>query len=253
MDGFFRGLGSGGAGAGGAEAGCRCGSGCGGSVDNDGEVEGDGIRTKNDIKTDVEIKAKLNPNPNPNANPNTTPNLPELAAQSLKSLDEAYEPHYPNPNFTPSAELAAQSLIPNPNPNSTPNSNLTTSAELAAQSLKNLDEAYQALTLNHITRRSSAAQGVALMGLLTRGFVRPDLGDERAGSLSGNANVPHPDEQDNREGEGDEDDDGEGTSPPWWSPVIEGYKTLIRKGETMGHLPVCWGVLTRCMGLDRGE
>ena len=96
--------------------------------------------------------------------------------------------------------------------------------ETTVATLTKLDDLYEAMTLNHVTRRSSTAQGIALLTLLTKGFAPPNLSTDPAG-----------DDQ-----------------PLWWKSSVDSYKRMIRRGEAHGHLPVCWGVLTRAMGLSLG-
>jgi urease accessory protein len=103
--------------------------------------------------------------------------------------------------------------------------------ERTVEDLNQLDRVYEAMTLNHVTRRSSIAQGIALLTLLTKGFAPPfpDVNvqaDETGGDL---------------------------TERIWWTSAVDGYKSSTRRGESPGHLPVCWGVLTRAMGLSLGK
>jgi hypothetical protein len=34
--------------------------------------------------------------------------------------------------------------------------------------------------------------------------------------------------------------------------LVDSLKLSIRKGDTPGHLPICWGVLTACLLLPKG-
>lgn len=101
------------------------------------------------------------------------------------------------------------------------------STKMSVDTLIKLDNLYEAMTLNHVTRRSSTAQGIALLTLLTKGFAPPNLASDPYGPTSGSNEL-------------------------WWKPSVDMYKRLIRRGEAHGHLPVCWGVLTRAMGLSLG-
>lgn len=86
--------------------------------------------------------------------------------------------------------------------------------------LLELDELYETMTLNHVAKRASKAQGVALLTLYTKGFSCPSgLGDED--HLSKNLAV-----------------------------LIDRLKLMVRGEETHGHLPVCWGVLTGALGIS---
>jgi urease accessory protein len=92
------------------------------------------------------------------------------------------------------------------------------------------------MTLNHVTRRSSTAQGIALLTLLTKGFAPPNLNFP---ARSTKASVMEEEEEEE--------------VPLWWKSSVDTFKRMIRRGEAHGHLPVCWGVLTRAMGLSLGE
>jgi urease accessory protein len=87
-----------------------------------------------------------------------------------------------------------------------------------------LDGHYQAMTLNHVARRASQAQGVALLTLYTKGFSRP------VGHL----------------------DSTEQARDVRLGILVNRIKTMVRKGDTYGHLPICWGVLTAALGLSLG-
>ncbi|KAI0080788.1 urease accessory protein UreF [Panus rudis PR-1116 ss-1] len=89
-----------------------------------------------------------------------------------------------------------------------------------------LDDLYEAMTLNHVARRASQSQGVALLTLYSKGFSRPPTSD-----------------------------DAPDTRETAASELIDAFKLTIRREETPGHLPVCWGVLTASLGLslDRSQ
>jgi urease accessory protein len=98
--------------------------------------------------------------------------------------------------------------------------------------LTELDGLYECMTLNHVARRASAAQGVALLSLYSKGFSRPP-------GPGFSYLVP----------EGSEED------PAHAMPgLVDAYKLLVRRGErnAHGHLPVCWGVLCAALGLPLG-
>lgn len=92
--------------------------------------------------------------------------------------------------------------------------------------LTRLDEHYEAMTLNHVTKRSSTAQGIALLTLLTKGFAQPNF-----------ANATSENER----------------NTGWWKETVDTFKKKIRRGEAFGHLPICWGILTSAMGLAVGS
>lgn len=91
--------------------------------------------------------------------------------------------------------------------------------------LAELDGLYDTMTTNHVSKRASRAQGVALLTLYSKGFSRPpsfpDVGESRAM------------EQKKRE-------------------LIDQYKAMVRREDVPGHLPVCWGALTAALGLKLG-
>ena len=94
--------------------------------------------------------------------------------------------------------------------------------------LTDLDELYQSMTLNHVTRRASMSQGVALLTLYSKGFSRtPSLS-----VFSGAETRDHEDRM---------------------KTLLELFKTKVRKGEVFGHLPICWGALTAVLGLTLGK
>ena len=100
--------------------------------------------------------------------------------------------------------------------------------DAALVALTKLDALYDASTLNHVARRASCAQGAALLTLYTRGFTRPAL----LPSLVA-------DDDENRA-----------------AALVAALKLRVRRGEPdapVGHLPVCWGVLTGALGLTVGE
>ncbi|KAH7887517.1 UreF-domain-containing protein [Phlebopus sp. FC_14] len=91
---------------------------------------------------------------------------------------------------------------------------VTDTVEQPLASLIALDALYEAMTLNHVARRASTAQGVALLTLYAKAFA-PDS-----------------------------------TSPSAAASLVDNLKLAIRRGETHGHLPVCFGVLTAALGLS---
>jgi urease accessory protein len=96
--------------------------------------------------------------------------------------------------------------------------------ENALDDVLRLDALYDAMTLNHVTRRSSTAQGIALLTLFSKAFADADpQGD------------PMRDEKRAR-----------------GKLVIDRFKRMVRLGKTPGHLPVCWGLLTSSAGLSLG-
>lgn len=95
-----------------------------------------------------------------------------------------------------------------------------TDHDATIQKLFELDELYETMTLNHVAKRASKAQGVALLTLYSKGFARSsDLSDED--HLSKSLTI-----------------------------LIDRLKLMVRGEETHGHLPVCWGVLTSALGIS---
>ncbi|KAF8592175.1 hypothetical protein K439DRAFT_1626195 [Ramaria rubella] len=94
--------------------------------------------------------------------------------------------------------------------------------EACQKTITQLDALYDAMTLNHVARRASKSQGVALLSLFSKGFSRPTW-------LTA------------------------GNSDKAWtvaSTFIDRLKLDIRRETTFGHLPICWGVLTAALGLS---
>lgn len=100
--------------------------------------------------------------------------------------------------------------------------------------LHELDSLYEAMTLNQITRRASKAQGVALLTLYSKGFSRPlwlkSLCDPSSTDFADEPVQAHA-----------------------LDAVVEKFKLSIRKGDTPGHLPICWGILTAYLDLSLGK
>ncbi|TBU47233.1 hypothetical protein BD309DRAFT_914337 [Dichomitus squalens] len=94
--------------------------------------------------------------------------------------------------------------------------------------VRELDELYETMTLNHITRRASKSQGVALLTLFSKGFSKPRL--SRHLSVSSDSGLL--------------DLETRATT------LVDRLKLLVRREETHGHLPICWGVLTATLRLS---
>jgi urease accessory protein len=88
-----------------------------------------------------------------------------------------------------------------------------------------LDIKYDEITLNHVARRASKSQGVALLTLYTKAFSSASLIVPASEANHDNIKL---------------------------ESIIDGLKSLVRKEETHGHLPICWGVLTAALGLTLG-
>lgn len=96
------------------------------------------------------------------------------------------------------------------------------------KTLTELDDLYQAMTLNHVARRASMSQGVALLTLYSKGFSRPP-------SLPAFSDTQSQDHEDRMR------------------KLFDQFKLRVRREEVFGHLPICWGVLTAALGLTLGK
>lgn len=103
-------------------------------------------------------------------------------------------------------------------------------ADRAVARIMELDDLYETMTLNHIARRASKSQGVALLTLFSKGFCAPRLA-RHLDSTSDPAAL----EFEKRA-----------------AALVDRLKLLVRREETHGHLPICWGVLTAALGLSTG-
>jgi len=92
----------------------------------------------------------------------------------------------------------------------------------ALEQLIKLDDLYESMTLNHVARRASRAQGVALLTLYSKGFTPPSVNNFASAEL----NSAH------------------------LLMLIDELKIHVRSLTTPGHLPICWGVLTAALGLS---
>ncbi|KAF9057909.1 hypothetical protein BJ165DRAFT_1411994 [Panaeolus papilionaceus] len=92
------------------------------------------------------------------------------------------------------------------------------------KALTDLDDLYHSMTLNHVARRASISQGVALLTLYSKGFTRPS-------SLSAFTATESQDHED------------------LMKKLLDALKLKARREEVYGHLPVCWGILTAALGL----
>lgn len=91
-----------------------------------------------------------------------------------------------------------------------------------------LDELYDTMTLNHVARRASKSQGVALLTLYSKGFSRPSSFPAISGTDAS--------DQSSRMGD-----------------LLDRFKLMARKEEVHAHLPICWGALTAALGLSLGS
>ncbi len=115
----------------------------------------------------------------------------------------------------------------------------TEQTETTLRRVQDLDKLFEAMTLNHVAKRASRAQGVALLTLHSKGFSRPPWLDSlfegdivRADQLINGISYTN--------GQAKLD------------VLVDAFKLLIRKGDTQGHLPICWGILTGVLHLSLG-
>lgn len=95
--------------------------------------------------------------------------------------------------------------------------------QLALTDLEKIDRLYETMTINNVARRASKSQGVALLTLFTKGFSNAQTSTHTDGS----------------------------TNPV--ASLVDTFKLNIRKDEALGHLPVCWGILTAALGMSLGK
>ncbi|KAI0353072.1 hypothetical protein OH77DRAFT_658300 [Trametes cingulata] len=124
--------------------------------------------------------------------------------------------------FVLDAHLTAQEALQNSQ------SSAADAAAHAMGPLRELDELYETMTLNHVARRASKSQGVALLTLFSKGFSEPQLSRHLPSS-----GLPTRSGNEARA-----------------AAVVDNLKLLVRREDTHGHLPICWGVLTAALGLS---
>ncbi|WVR07415.1 hypothetical protein IAU60_004456 [Kwoniella sp. DSM 27419] len=106
-----------------------------------------------------------------------------------------------------------------------------------------LDRYHESTSLSHVARRSSKAQGVAILTLFTRGLSRPPGPDAELAGLSG-------DQDPTFGGAMHEEETWSEEQEHLAKMVVDLYKRMIRAGRSPGHLAVCWGVMTAALGLS---
>ncbi|KAG9051504.1 hypothetical protein FS837_006680 [Tulasnella sp. UAMH 9824] len=95
----------------------------------------------------------------------------------------------------------------------------TSEGIVTLQEIMQLDSLYESMSLNHVARRASKAQGVALLTLYSKPVWIPRSRSPLSKAMTS---------------------------------LIEGLKLKIRKGDTPGHLPICWAILAAALGLTKG-
>ncbi|KAJ3741568.1 hypothetical protein DFH05DRAFT_1559357 [Lentinula detonsa] len=94
------------------------------------------------------------------------------------------------------------------------------------QKIKEVDDLYDAMTLNDVTKRASKSQGVALLTLYSKGLTPPL-------AFTGVKNRKETEIKVNS----------------YMASLVAQYKSLVRAESAPGHLPNCWGILTGALGL----
>lgn len=107
--------------------------------------------------------------------------------------------------------------------------NTGTHLDTTLSELKALDDLYETMTLNHVAKRASKSQGVALLTIHSKGFSKPSFMKPHSQET-----ITEIDEEMRLNG------------------LIDLLKLTIRREETQGHLPICWGVLTGALKLTLG-
>lgn len=133
-----------------------------------------------------------------------------------------------------------------------------TALQACLDDVSRLDKSYHSLLLNHVARRASKAQGIALLTLYAKAFAKPiDL--ERQpfdGSRIGQrhaapsqASDPHASTQ-----------RAEERRIELAAQLVDRLKMDVRRSSAQapgsaqlgpqGHLPICWGVFAACLGIS---
>ncbi|KAJ3735152.1 hypothetical protein DFJ43DRAFT_1221876 [Lentinula guzmanii] len=94
------------------------------------------------------------------------------------------------------------------------------------QKIKEVDDLYDTMTLNDVTKRASKSQGVALLTLYSKGLTPPL-------AFTGVKNRKETEIKVNS----------------YMASLVAQYKSLVRAESAPGHLPICWGILTGALGL----
>ncbi|KAG8886701.1 hypothetical protein FRB98_001105 [Tulasnella sp. 332] len=106
----------------------------------------------------------------------------------------------------------------------------------ALKEIVQLDGLYEAMTLNHVARRASKAQGVALLTLYTKASETYHMGFSRPSWLP--------------DSEAERALPGIALQNPNHDTFVHELKSMVRRGDTPGHLPICWAVLSASLGLS---
>ncbi len=129
--------------------------------------------------------------------------------------------------------------------------------EACLKAISHLDYSYHTLLLNHVARRASKAQGIALLTLYAKAFAKPINLEKEA--FGGATTSPHsPDTASPNTAAGSESD--EKSRIELAARLIDTLKLEIRRSTSTststpstsakatqqnGHLPICWAVFSR--------
>lgn len=153
--------------------------------------------------------------------------------------------------------------------------------EACLNSISKSDHSYHTLVLNHVARRASKAQGIALLTLYSKAFAKPiDLeGQACDGTSLGNGTSNASSERngsshalDNGRAKRTKEDEQSRielaaqlvdrlkmdirksstrlSNPPGTTPKSQRGLTWTELGGQHGHLPICWAVFSACLGIS---
>ncbi|PWN42005.1 hypothetical protein IE81DRAFT_324005 [Ceraceosorus guamensis] len=111
-------------------------------------------------------------------------------------------------------------------------------ASAAMIGLRKLDDSLEAGLLSNVARRASTTQGVALLTLHSKAFAKPIALTK--GHPATTQTAPKAKAADLRP-----------TSRLRAEEILDLYRGAIRRGESEGHLPICWGVFCAALGIER--
>lgn len=106
--------------------------------------------------------------------------------------------------------------------------------------LKEIDDLFEVMCLNEVTRKASIAQGIALLTLYERAFssLQEVVDDSTSTSTQ---------QQQEEEGGGGSSQKDRGKED---RELVDRLRNSIRKGELKGHLPIGFGILTALLGVS---
>lgn len=130
-----------------------------------------------------------------------------------------------------------------------------TRLQACLHSISRLDHSYHTLLLNHVARRASKAQGIALLTLYTKAFAKPINLDREpfpASPIRPNPNLNTDHASSSPNSSTAEQTDREKVRIELAAHLVDKLKSEIRKAQAQheGHLPICWAVFAACLGLS---